>query len=324
MEAKAATESKCINMNILVTGATGFVGRSLCQALAKHGHHVSVVTRNANATFLIDCAIICKDLDGHTDFEDSLKSIEVVIHLAGRAHVLNDQSNNPYQAYADINIGATKNLARQAANSGVKRFIFLSSIKVNGETTASTPFNEESIPNPEDDYGKTKFEAEKALAQIAENSNMEVVVIRPPLIYGKGVKANFKNLIKLCQLKLPLPFGAIHNKRSMIYIDNLIDFIMVCTTHPNTANQIFLVSDDEDVSTTELVHAIRKTLEVPSLLIPIPQSWTVFLLKLAGKASLATRLCGNLQVDISKAKRLLGWKPPFTFKQGIKKTIQEN
>lgn len=310
-------------MNILVTGATGFVGQALCQALIDHGHHAIALCRKAN-TQLKASEIIYKDLNAFTQFEETLKSIEVVIHLAGRTHVLNDTAENPYQAYAEINIEATKNLALQAAASGVKRFIFLSSVKVNGEISAKNAFNEQSAPSPEDDYGKTKWQAEKELALIAADSDMEFVIIRPPLIYGKGVKANFNNLISICQTRLPLPFGAIHNKRSLVYIENLIDFIMLCTTHPKAANQTFLISDDEDVSTTELIRTIRQALKVPSLLIPLPQSWIMTILKLIGRKSLATRLCGSLQVDISKAKSLLGWKPPYTFKQAIHKMLHNN
>jgi UDP-glucose 4-epimerase len=238
--------------------------------------------------------------------------------------VLNDKSENSYHAYAEVNIATTNNLALQAANMGVKRFIFISSIKVNGETTSMVPFNELNTPSPEDDYGKTKYEAENELRVIAANSNMEIVIIRPPLIYGKGVKANFKNLIKLCHYKLPLPFGAIDNKRSMVYIENLVDFIITCASHPKAANQTFLISDDKDVSTTELIQTIRQSLGLPALLIPMPQKWLVYLLNLIGKNSLAIRLCGNLQVDISKAKTLLDWKPPYTFKQGIQKTIDSH
>ncbi len=193
---------------------------------------------------------ICLELDAVTNFKDSLKNIDVVIHLAGRAHVMKEDLDEPYRAYADINIHATKHLAEQTALSGVKRFIYLSSIKVNGERTKELAFNETDIPRPEDDYGKTKWEAEKALNKIAKDTGMEVVIIRPPLVYGQGVKANFKNLIKLVQLSIPLPFGAIDNKRSLVFIDNLIDFIMLCTHHANAANQTFLISDDDDISTT--------------------------------------------------------------------------
>lgn len=313
-------------MRALVTGASGFVGKALCMELATRGFDIVAVIRTHDAPLaeMASKLIIANLADINDEFQSALQQVDVVIHVAGRAHVLKEQAANPYQAYAKINIEATKNLALAAASNGVKRFIFISSIKVNGETTSMVPFNELNTPSPEDDYGKTKYEAEKELRVIAANSNMEIVIIRPPLIYGKGVKANFKNLIKLCHYKLPLPFGAIHNKRSMVYVENLVDFIITCASHPKAANEIFLISDDEDVSTSELILAIRQSLSLPALLIPIPQQWVVFLLSLIGKKSLATRLCGNLQVDISKAKTLLGWKPPYSFKQGIQKTIQNN
>lgn len=309
-------------MNILVTGVTGFVGKSLIPHLITQGHSVTAISRETNSS-LFGCKTIICDLNSLVDFEDEIVGSDIVIHLAGRAHVLNETSQDPYQAYAEINVKATQNLALLASKNGVKRFIFLSSVKANGEETTLLSFNETNAPNPQDDYGKTKLEAECALLKIANKTQMQVVIIRPPLIYGKGVKANFKNLIKLCQSKLPLPFGAIHNKRSMVYIENLIDFINLCITHPKAANETFLISDDEDVSTTTLIRTIRTTLGLPSLLLPIPQSWIVFMLYLIGRKSLSTRLCGNLQVDITKAKTLLGWKPPFTFEQGIKNTIQE-
>jgi nucleoside-diphosphate-sugar epimerase len=308
-------------MKVLVTGASGFIGKYLCQSLLVQSIEIVTVTRTkANANKNI--TIINKELNKDTDWNDTLKGIDLVIHLAGRAHVMKDEASDPYKAYAEINIEATKHLAEQAALNGVMRFIFLSSVKVNGESTNKSAFKESDQPKPEDDYGKTKYEAEKVLSKIAQETGMEVVVIRPPLVYGKDVKANFKNLIKLSQSGLPMPFGAIHNKRSFIYIENLIDFIMVCIDHPQAANQTFLVSDDDDVSTTQLIKSIAKASSKKSTLIPIPLSWLTLVFKLIGKESLSNRLCGNLQVDISKAKTLLGWKPPVSFKDGITRTVQ--
>jgi nucleoside-diphosphate-sugar epimerase len=309
-----------LTMNILVTGANGFVGKALCKSLNNTEHQIAALSRyvvasNVNKHYMLTT------LDGNTNYTHPLNGIDVVIHLAGRAHVLNDKSIDPYQAYAKVNIEATKSLALQAAASGVKRFIFISSVKVNGEETTDKPFSEHAKPNPQDDYGKTKLEAEQALSLIAKGTGMDVVIIRPPLIYGKGVKANFKHLIQLCQKPLPLPFGAIQNKRSMIYIDNLVDFIMVCITHPNAANETFLISDDADVSTTNLIKMIRQALDVPILLMPIPQSWLEFFLRLMGKKNLDARLCGNLQIDISKAKKMLRWKPPISIEDGLKATV---
>jgi UDP-glucose 4-epimerase len=307
-------------MIILVTGATGFIGNKLCQALSKRGDIVVAVARR-QVNIDNNITLINKVLSKDTDWQDCLKDIDVVIHLAGRAHVMNDVSENPYQAYADINIDVTKQLAEQAALFGVKRFIYLSSIKVNGERTKDVAFSEAHSPQPEDDYGKTKFKAEKALNKIAIDTGIEVVIIRPPLVYGEGVKANFKSLIKLAQLNIPLPFGAIRNKRSLIYIENIIDFILLCTHHPNAANQTFLISDDEDVSTSQLIKHIKDASGKRPLFIPVPQSWLSILFKLMGKSSLSDRLFGNLQVDITKAKTLLNWKPPYSVKVGVAKTV---
>lgn len=307
-------------MKILVTGATGFIGKNLCQALLENDHKIVGVTRgpikkNNNITF------VQKVLTKDTDWADILKGVDVVIHLAGRAHVMKETSENSYQAYADINVDATKRLAEQASLSGVKRFIYLSSVKVNGERTNRSAFNEVNIPLPEDDYGKTKWEAEKVLTDIAKDTGMEVVIIRPPLVYGEGVKGNFKSLIKLARLNIPLPFGAINNKRSLVFIENLIDFIVLCTHHPKAANQTFLISDDDDVSTTQLIRHIKEVSGKKDLLLPVRQSWLIFLLRLIGKSSLSDRLCGNLQVDITKAKTLLKWKPLYSTKEGIAKTV---
>jgi nucleoside-diphosphate-sugar epimerase len=310
-------------MKTLVTGATGFIGKTLCQKLLEHNSEVVIVTRTQTHTNK-NITIINKVLTKDTVWEDALKGVDVIIHLAGRAHVMKEEADDPYQAYAEINIEATKRLAEQAALYGVKRFIFLSSVKVNGERTYSVAFTETDIPQPEDDYGKTKYEAEKALSIIAKETGMEVVTIRPPLVYGTDVKANFKNLIKLSHLSIPLPFGAIHNKRSLIYIENLIDFIVLCTHHPKAANETFLISDDEDVSTTQLIKYIREANGQKSWLLPVHKSWLTCVFKLIGKSSLSDRLCGNLQVDITKAKTLLNWKPPYSVKEGIARTVSND
>ncbi len=307
-------------MKTLVTGATGFVGKKLCHALSEQAHEVIAVTRGyirqrENITF------VPKVLTKDTDWVEALKEVDVVVHLAGRAHVMNDGASDTYQAYADVNIDVTRQLAAQAALSGVKRLIYLSSVKVNGERTSKVAFNEADIPQPEDDYGKTKYEAEKVLMSIAEETGLEVVIIRPPLVYGEGVKANFKNLIQLAQLNIPLPFGRVKNKRSFIFIENLIDFIMLCMYHPNAANQTFLISDDHDISTTTLIKYIKTASGKRHLLLPISQKLLSFVFKLIGKTTLSNRLLGNLQVDITKAKTLLNWKPPYRVRVGIERTV---
>ena len=297
-------------MKLLITGASGFVGQFLQNSLAEQ-HTLITIKRG-------DAEKLSQSVHQHFAYQHA----DALIHLAGRAHIMHDTAENIYQAYADVNIDYTLKIAALAKQLNVKRFVFVSSIKVNGELS-DIPFTELDIPKPEDAYGKTKLAAEIALKNFCDLHEMQLVIIRPPLIYGAGVKANFKSLIQLCEKFLPLPFGAIHNKRSMVYVENLIDFIALCITHPKAANETFLISDDEDISTTTLIRTIRTRLGMPSLLLPIPQSWIVFVLYLIGKKSLSTRVCGNLQVDITKAKTLLGWKPPFTFEQCIKNTIQE-
>lgn len=296
-------------MKILVTGASGFVGQHLIKSM--QDKHLTVKLNRYETKAWLDGNNIPK----------IYQKVDALIHLAGRTHVMYETDTNPYLAYQEVNVHQTINLAKQAIKAGIKRFIFISSVKVLGEETNSKAFSESDDCFPEDDYGKSKLEAEKSLKEIFKGTNTELVIIRPPLIYGAGVKANFKNLIRLCSKPIPLPFGAINNKRSLIYLDNLINFIELCCMHPKATNQTFLVSDDNDVSTTELIQAIKKAFKKPNLLLPIPQQWFIKTLNLLGKHGLATRLCGDLQIDISKAKTLLGWQPPYTFEQGIQKTI---
>ncbi len=308
-------------MKVLVTGASGFVGKTLCDALEATGISYIPVTRKLTRQFY-DKQVIVEELTSTTSWSDVLEKVDAVVHLANRAHVMRDASAEPYNEYKAVNVDATLNLANQAIKAGVKRFIFVSSIKVNGEFTTSKPFNESDKPKPEDDYGKTKYEAELALKELCADSNMELVIIRPPLVYGPRVKANFLNLIKLCNINLPLPFRAINNKRSFIYIENLVSFLVLCIKHPRAANQTFLISDNDDQSTTSLIATIRTQLNKPICLLPIPKSILNILFILLGKKSLINRLLNNLQIDSSKAKNLLDWEPPFTFKQGIERTIK--
>jgi nucleoside-diphosphate-sugar epimerase len=309
-------------MNILVTGANGFIGTYLCKALTKKNVNVIAAVRQYNNSSE-NAYLIIKELNAKTDWQDTLKSIDVVIHLAGRAHVMKEEAIDPYQAFASINVDATKNLALLAATNGVKRFIFVSSIGVNGNQT-SVPFNESQAPNPQELYAISKKNAEVELKKVASDTGLEVVIIRPPLVYGRGAKGNFEKLAKICNYKIPLPFGAIHNKRSLIYVENLVDFILMCIEHPMAANETFLVSDDDDVSTTHLIKSIIDTNGKKALLIPIPQHMLHILLKIMGKKDLYTKLCENLQVDISKAKTLLGWKPAFKFDEGIARALSND
>lgn len=246
---------------------------------------------------------------------------DCLIHLAGRAHVMHETAENIYQAYAAVNIDYTLEIAELARRLKIKRFVFLSSVKVNGEASRK-PFTEADIPAPLDAYGHTKLEAEIALQQFCAAHQMELVIIRPPLIYGPGVKANFRQLIKLCLLPLPLPFAMVNNRRSFISLDNLADFIVLCSWHPKAAGHTFLISDGEDVSTASLIRTIRQVNKQKTLLMPLPVCFLKFLFKLIGKSSLALRLMDSLQVDISKARTVLGWEPKISFREGISRALK--
>lgn len=307
-------------MKILVTGANGFVGQNLIKALKQRDVHVVCVGRqltapNANAFFAVP------DFTEQTAWQKPLKGCDLVIHLAARVHVMNDKALNPLEEFRMVNVDGTLALAVQAAKAGAKRFLYISSIKVNGEfTELDKPFTAQDAANPQDAYAVSKYEAEQGLLLIARQTGMDVVVIRPPLIYGAGVKANFASMLKAVKRKIPLPLGAIHNKRSFVYVGNLVSLIVCCMDHPAAKNQVFLVSDDHDLSTTELLQECAAALHVQSRLWPVPQSLIKGCATLLGKQSVAQRLCGNLQVDISKTYALLGWKPPVTVADGLKFT----
>ena len=261
------------------------------------------------------------EISGVNDWLMALNNVNVVIHLAARVHVMNDKSIDPLVEFRKVNVDGTLNLARQAAQTGVKRFIFISSIKVNGELTSEgKPFTEGDVSNPQDAYGISKLEAEQGLLQIAQQTGMEVVIIRPPLVYGPNVKANFASMLKAVKQGIPLPLGAINNKRSFIYVENLVSFIILCVQHPLATNQIFLVSDGYDLSTTELLRECALALGVNSRLIPVPQKVLEVIAHMLGKRDVVQRLCGNLQVDITKARTLLGWMPPISVSEGLKRT----
>lgn len=308
-------------MNILVTGATGFVGQKLVPALIDHGHCVSIIHRDENKK-KFGAKVIEYDLHALKDISDKLANIDVVIHLAGRAHVMHETVDDIYQAYASVNIDYTLKVAELSQRLGIKRFIFLSSIKVNGETSVH-PFTESDAPAPSDAYGQTKLEAELALKKFCDKHQIELVIIRPPLIYGTGVKANFKQLIKLCVLPVPLPFASVRSKRSFICLENLVDFIILCSWHPEAANQTFLVSDGEDISIAELIKTIRQANKQKTWLTPMHPKLLEMFFKIIGKSGLAQRLLGALQVDITKAKILLGWQPKIGCKEGIARTLKE-
>ena len=305
-------------MTILITGASGFVGQTLlCQLRAK-GIACKEAVRNADNGH----SIAIGSIDETTDWHAALEGIDVVVHLAARTHIMSDEAVDPLKEYRAVNTQGTLKLARQAATKGVKRFVFVSSVKVNGETTTSRqPFTEHLLPAPCDPYGISKKEAEDGLRIIASETGMEVVIIRPPLVYGPGVKANFLGLLKLADTGLPLPFASIQNKRSMIYVENLVDFIFECISHLAAANQTFLVSDGQDVSLSELIHTMRLFFGRPVRLFPVPVFVFRCVAELSRKSSLMDKLVGDLQVDSSKARNLLNWNAPFPLDQSIEKTV---
>ncbi len=311
-------------MKILVTGSTGFIGRALIDSLLKNNYSVFATVRNTSCNYFNpDVNLInIGHLTPTFDWSHDLQGVDVIIHLAARTHILNDQSRHRLSSYRYVNVECSLNLARQAAKVGVKRFIYLSSIKVNGEfTTLGQPFKAEDIPMPQDFYGISKFEAELGLLKISEEFGMELVIIRSPLVYGPGVKANFLSIIRWLKLGIPIPLGGvIRNKRSFIFLDNLIDIIVTCINHPQAVNEIFLVSDDEDLSTAELLKRLSLALGSSSRLISIPTTLVIYGAKLVGRSDIAQRLCYSLQVDINKTKDLLNWKPKVSVDNGLLKT----
>lgn len=303
---------------ILVTGATGFVGQVLCADLAARGISYRPASRLARQGFETIGTI-----DAGTDWSAALAGVNTVVHLAARVHVMDEKATDPLAAFRAANVEATLNLARQAAAAGARRFVFVSSIKVNGETTvAGRPFAAADQPAPLDPYGISKWEAEQALFALGRQTGMEIVAIRPPLVYGPGVKANFASLMGLVQRGIPLPFGRVANKRSLVFVGNLTDFILLCTHHPAAANRTFLVSDGVDLSIGQLVAALSRGMHRKARLLPVPPRLMEIAAQLLGKTPAAQRLLGSLQLDIAETRRATGWTPPFSADQGLTLTAE--
>lgn len=308
---------------ILLTGYSGFVGSSLLKVLQEN-FNISLLGRKSPKPKSGVFNFHQSEFNNVSDFSKALTDVNVIIHCAARVHIMNDESSNPLNDFRTVNTEGTLNLARQAITAGVKRFIFISSIKVNGESTESNvPFKSTDERHPDDFYGQSKSEAEEQLLDLAEDTGLEVVIIRPTLVYGPGVKANFASLLNLVSKGLPLPFGCItNNKRSLVSVNNLVDLIVTCIDHPKAVNQVFLVSDDNDLSTASMVEHMSKALGKSNRLIPIPL-WCYHLLgKLCGKQDVVNRILGSLQVDISHTKEVLGWVPPQSVDDGFQETVE--
>lgn len=313
-----------LGQRILVAGATGFVGRFLCERLLAQGYMVRgtlLPVEKPEALFGAVEPIVVQPLSSDTDWHNALEDVKTVIHLAARVHIMDDPSADPLAEFRRVNVEGTLKLARDAAGARVKRFVFVSSIKVNGEET-NTPYTSESAVNPTDPYGVSKREAEVGLRQIETETGLEVVIVRPTLVYGPGVKANFLKMLHTVQQGFPLPLASITNKRSLIYIGNLVDALATCATHPEAAGKTFLVSDGEDVSTPELIRRIASALEVPARLFHFPVPLMKLAGKLTGKSAALNRLTGSLTVDSSKIRNELGWKPPFSLYEGLQETAK--
>ena len=306
---------------VLVTGASGFIGRAVVGALdANRCNVVGAMRRPIDDSWAVPSPLLGDD---SADWRVPLERCAVVVHAAGRAHMLNDRVADPLSEFRRVNVAGTLQLAEQAAAMGVRRFIFLSSIGVNGASTApGSSFSEANQPSPHNAYALSKWEAEQGLMRMAAESGMEVVIIRPPLVYGQDAPGNFGALMRWLARGVPLPLGAIHNRRSMVALDNLVDLILTCIDHPAAANQTFLVSDGEDLSTTQLLQRLGRALGKPARLIPVPAMLLKAGAALVGKPAIAQRLCGSLQVDISKTQQLLGWTPPLSVDEGLKRAAE--
>jgi nucleoside-diphosphate-sugar epimerase len=312
-------------MRLLVTGASGFVGRAvLARAVGESALQVRAAARRHAPSGAAGAEnVLVGDLTPDTDWSEALGGVDAVVHAAARVHVMSETAADPLAEFRRVNVAGTLNLARQAAESKVRRFIFISSIKVNGEgTRPGRPYTPEDVPAPLDPYGISKHEAEVALRRLAQETNLEMVIIRPVLVYGPGVKGNFLAMMRWLNRGVPLPLRSIENRRSLLALDNLVDFILTCVHHPLASNETFLVSDGEDLSTADLIRRLARAMGRPSRLIPVPSAVLMAGATLVGRREVAQRLIGSLQVDISKARRILSWAPPVSVDEGLRRASQ--
>ena len=314
-----------IMTKILITGATGFVGRALFENLKSKKKYFAHLTTRTNQEELFEGgkAFNIGEIDPNTNWKDALDGVSCIVHCAARAHMMEKKQTDSLNAYRRINVDGTRNLAKQAALRGIKRFIFLSSVKVNGEETiASKSFKYDDIPQPQDAYGISKWEAEQALLEVSKKTGLELVIIRAPLIYGVRIKGNFLRLLDLIYKEIPLPLFNINNSRSFIGLDNLVDLIIHCIDHPKAAGKTFLVSDDEDISTPALIRKLSKIMGRSARLFSFPISILKLTGYLIGKTPEVNRLIGSLRVNSSHTRKILEWNPPFSLDEGLEKTVR--
>lgn len=308
-------------MKFLVTGANGFVGQYLCTELLRQGHTVRAAVRSASPMVNGIEVSVVGTIDSETNWTDALRDVNVVIHLAARVHMMKDTATDPLTEFLKVNTQGTANLASQAASAGVKRFVFVSSIKVNGEqTTEDNPFTESDKPNPQDAYGISKWQAELALQRIAQETGLEIVIVRPPLVYGPGVKGNFAKLLTAVSKGIPLPLASVRNKRSLIYVGNLVDALIACASHPAAAGKTYLVRDGEDISTPDLVRQIAIGSGRTARLFPLPVNLLRRLGRLFGKLESVERIVDSLRVNDDLIRKELCWGPRFTSQKGLHET----
>jgi nucleoside-diphosphate-sugar epimerase len=306
---------------VLVTGAGGFVGRMLCKELAHRGYQVRAAMRSHGQLSANGETAIVGNIDAGTKWADALRGVDTVIHLAARVHVMKEKAADPLTEFLKVNLYGTSNLAQQAAGAGVKRLVYVSSVKVNGETTDAQPFAETDEPDPQDPYAVSKLQAEQVLQRISDETGLEVVIVRPPLVYGPGVKGNFLRLLAAIDRGIPLPLAGAHNLRSLIYVGNLVDALIVCASHPAAAGQTYLVRDGEDVSTAILVEKLSRALGRDSRLFGLPPGLLRAAATLLGRAEQMDRLFGSLRVNDQKIRGELGWVPPYSMEQGLRATV---
>lgn len=311
-------------IRFLVTGANGFVGRALCATLVQHGHDVRGAVRRSDIALNSNISrVTVGEINAQTDWSAALSGIDVLIHLAARVHVMHETSADPLDEFRRTNVQGTEHLARRAAAQGVKRLVFVSSIKVNGEeTTGGQRYTEHDVPSPQDTYGVSKWEAEQALHRVAKETGLEVVIVRPPLVYGPGVKGNFERMLQVLNEGVPLPLASVNNLRSLIYVENLADALRVCAIHPAAAGETYLLGDGDDISTPDMLRQLALAMGKPARIFPFPAVLLRLAGNLLGKSEEIARLLGSLQIDSGKIRRELNWQPPFTLQQGLQATAE--